>query len=348
VIGPAVHAQQGPPERDYWPTAGWRLASPESQGMDAALLESAGARIQQEDTTIDSLLVVRHGYLVAEFYAHGYDGQQPHPVASVTKSVVSALVGIAIAQGLLPGVDTSLAELFPEYVRPEVNPWVQAITVEDLLTMQSGLLWNSEGPSADFVYNSPDWVRATLSLPPVAEPGTYWVYNSAGAHVLSALVTRWAGQTTAEFAEQVLFGPLGITDYLWETDPLGIPNGGSGLALTPRDMAKIGYLYLNLGTWDGATIVPAEWVAASTRLQVNESGSQAVRYGYLWWIPALGGEGAFAASGYGGQAIYVSPALDLVMVLTGDVERVGELPDIVGEYVVPAVLDAPAGPDADE
>lgn len=341
AAGPA-HAQGDPPVRDYWPTGGWQTASPESQGMDGALLEAAHQRLQEGDSSVDSLIVVRGGYIVAEHTYRGYDGTHPHPVASVTKSVTAALVGIAIEQGLIDGVDVTLDGLFPEFIRPAINPRAGAIRVADLLTMQSGLLWNSEGLSADYFWESANWVRAVLSLPVVAEPGTVWVYNSGGSHLLAAMVARQAGRPLDDYADAFLFGPLGITNYAWETDPQGYHTGGSGLALLPWDMAKFGFLYLNDGWWDGQPVVPADWVAESTAQQVYlESGGQALRYGYQWWLPGVGGEGAFAAIGSGGQLIHVSPAYDLVVVLTGDFEGgAGATPDLLGEYILPAILDA--------
>ncbi len=335
-----THAQGDPPERDYWPTDEWRTAAPESLGMDGDLLEAAHQRLLEGDNNVDSLIVVRGGTIVAEHYYRGYSGTRPHEVASVTKNVTSALVGIAIEQGLIDGVESTLDGLFPEYIQPAINPRAGHIRVADLLTMRSGLLWNSEGSSADYFWESANWVRAALALPVIAEPGATWVYNSAGSHLLAAMVARQADRALDDYADEFLFGPLGITRYTWETDPQGYHVGGTGLALTPRDMAKFGYLYLNDGYWDGQQVVPAEWVAESTAQQVYmESGGRALRYGYQWWLPGVGGEGAFAAIGAQGQLIHVSPAYDLVVVLTGDFEgAVGATPDLLGDYIIPAVL----------
>jgi CubicO group peptidase (beta-lactamase class C family) len=306
-------AQETPP---YWPTEGWRASTPEEQGMDSARLVAMFDAIERADYALHSVLIVRNGYLVTEAYRYPYDQDTPHDIRSCTKSVMSALIGIAIQQGAIEGVDQRVLDFFPERTVANLDDAKRSITVENLLTMSGGFDWPGgilEPMLGEWTRNG-DWVQFVLDRPLSDPPGTTFVYNTGGSHLLSAILQKTTGMTALEFAQQNLFGPLGIVTDRWMADPQGINVGGAWLWLTPRDMAKFGYLYLNGGWWDGQQVVPADWVATSTRERIHTGGQWlSDGYGYQWWVDRAG---YFMALGYGGQYIIVVPDQNLVVVFT--------------------------------
>jgi CubicO group peptidase (beta-lactamase class C family) len=321
------------PPTAYWPTEGWRICTPEEQGMDSALLEQMLDAISDRQLNVHGVVVVRNGYIVAETYFPPYDQDTRHEIYSCTKSFISALIGIAIGEGYIEGIDQPVLSLFPDRTFANLDPRKEAMTLEHLLTMTSGLDWEEGMPIYVEMVRSGDWVRFVLDKPMVAEPGSEFNYCSGCSHLMSAIIQETAGMNTLDFAQSRLFEPLGITNVHWESDPAGIPNGGWGLHITPRDMAKLGYLCLNDGIWDGRQIVPAEWVRASVQDKIETE----VEYGYQWWVlPALD---AYAARGLNGQAIFVIPDLDIVAVFTGEIIDATSdvLLELVEEFVVPAV-----------
>jgi CubicO group peptidase (beta-lactamase class C family) len=223
------------PEEDvYWPTEAWRVAAPEEQGMDAALLQQMLDAIDEKILRIDSVLVVHNGYIVTEKYYPPYKQDTMHGLQSVTKSVVSALIGIAIQEGYINSVDDAVLDYYPERTFENDDALKRSITLEHLLTMSSGLAWDWEK-----MVSSRDWVGYTLDQPMVSEPGREFYYSSGSAHVLSAIIQEASGMNTLDFAQLYLFDPLGISDIRWKTDLDGIPKGGWGMGMTPRDMAKL-------------------------------------------------------------------------------------------------------------
>lgn len=345
-IAPAP-AQEATP----WPTAGWETSTPEEQGMDSALLAKLFEQIESEDYAIQGVVLVRHGRLVAEAYRAPATPETKHHVYSCTKSFTSSLIGIAIDQGYLTGVDQRVMDFFPGRTFENVDDAKRGMTLDNLLTMSGGFEWEGgilESPTLDKLWSSRDWVQFMLDLPLSDPPGSRFVYNSGGSHLLSAILQQAAGMTAEDFAADVLFAPLGITDWSWRSDPKGISTGGWGLFLTPRDMAKFGYLYLHGGAWDGQQVVAADWVADSTRAHIAAgSGWLAEDYGYQWWID---GNSYFMALGYAGQYIIVMPERDLVVTFTSDLPtRQFFVPEnLFNTFVIPASesLEAlPANPD---
>lgn len=328
--------------RDYWPTTGWRHAAPAAQGVDSALLDSAVALIVQRHPNVQSLLVVRHGYVVLERYFAGRDSTTAFDLRSATKSITSMLVGIAIERKFLRGLDQRIAAIVPDALAgPDVDPRKRRITLRNLLTMTSGLDWQ-EGRATEYSAGYRSWAEAILARPMAADPGRRFNYNSGNAHLLSVAISRTSGMSTREFANRFLFGPLGFTIPVlqWPMDPTGVNAGGSGLQLSARQLAKLGYLYLNEGCWAGEQVVPAEWVRESTRAWEKPGGGKDVRYGFLWWLAELRGHRAFEALGYGGQYLIVLPDLDLVVVSTADIapavaEHASQL-EVLRDYVVRA------------
>jgi CubicO group peptidase (beta-lactamase class C family) len=300
---------------DYWPTRGWRVAGPEEQGVDSLALEAVHARVPDEVPALSALLAARHGYIVFERYYGGQDPERPINVRSVTKSVTGTLAGAALRTGLLRGLDETVGEAIPERIPEGANPSVADITVWQWLTMTSGLEWDAHGDWQRLLA-APEWVAMTLGLPVVGIPGETYVYNTGGFHVLGVTVAKAAGKPLEEYAAETLFRPLGMSPGDWLRSPQGEVSAGSGLELTARDMLKLGLLYLRNGEWDGEQIVDAEYVTAATTWQsAGDSTGAWAGYGYQWWVTATGaGYPAYFALGYGGQHIFVVPALDLVVV----------------------------------
>lgn len=308
-----------------WPTRGWSVADPGEHGVDAALLADVDARAVGEVPAISALLAVRHGYLVFERYYNGLMAEDPINVRSVTKSVTSTLAGAALRTGLLSGLDARTGDLIPDRIPADHDPRVEDTTLWQWLTMTSGLQWDAYGDWQRLL-EAPDWVAMTLGLPVVGIPGETYVYNTGGSQVLDVIVAEAAGKPLEDYAGEVLFAPLGIRPGGWMRSPQDEVSAGSGLELTARDMAKLGLLYLRGGAWDGQQIITPEYVQQATTWQsAGDSTGGWANYGYQWWVTATNaGYPAYFALGYGGQHIFVVPALDLIVVagierrVTGD------------------------------
>ncbi len=333
--GPPIPTTSATPDANtiYWPTNGWRTALPQTQGMDPEKLQQMFAAIEEQKLNVRSLVLVRNGYVVAEFYQSPFDENSRHELYSCTKSFVSALVGIAIAEGHLKGVEEPMLECFPDYDFANTDARKSAMSIEHLLTMTSGLNWPEGDPIYQQLWNSRDWVQFVLDRPMTAEPGSQFNYNSGCSHVLSAIVADRSEMLTQKFAQERLFAPLGISSVNWSVDSNGLAIGGWGLNITARDMAKFGYLYLNEGVWDGQQIVPAEWVQASTTPHVDTG--QTFGYGYQWWTYPKWG--AYSAKGRYGQLIFVIPELEIVVVFTARMDDDRPLVALIEDYIVPAV-----------
>lgn len=299
-----------------FPTADWLISSPEAQGMDSAELAALFARFSQPQFNLDSLLVVRHGQIIAEAYAPPYAQELPHQMWSASKSVISALYGILLRDGYLDSLDTPVLSFFPDRTFDNMDANKEAMTVRNLLTMASGLQCDMfyPGSPGDAMFLSDDWLQFALSMPMGSVPGTEFHYCNPNVYILSAILTQLTGKSADEFAATTLFAPLGITTHQWESSPQGISAGASGLHLTARDMAKFGYLYLNGGKWEGEQIIPADYVADSLSTQIDP-GWPDTSYGYLWWN--ISSAGTTMALGRGGQYIVLAPDKDLMVVMTG-------------------------------
>ncbi len=323
--------------RDYWPTKDWLTSTPEAQEMDSVKLERMMTAIEERDHSVDSVLIVRNGYIVWEEYPNDilYDRNMPHVLYSVTKSVTSALVGIAISKGYIKSVDQRIVDFFPDKTIANLDERKRNITIENLLMMTSGFEWNE----ISYGYSDPrnsvaqalasgDYVQYVLDRPMAYQPGETFVYNTGNTQVLSAIIAKVTSLSTDTFAQKYLFEPIGITSSYWNNDAQDIPLGGSGLELTPRDAAKFGYLFLNNGVWDGKQIVPADWVTRST------SNTQSIygNYGYLWWINPL--FDYYNASGLYGQRIFVAPQSDLICVITTSKEESSFVDQTFIDYVL--------------
>jgi CubicO group peptidase (beta-lactamase class C family) len=285
--------------------------------FDAALTEAATL------PRIRSLLVAVDGTLVAEQYFHGAAAGRTTNIKSASKSNVSLLVGIAIDRGLIKSVHEPISR----YLQAEVgrDPVKAGITIEDLLTMRTGLETTSNRNYGRWVM-SPNWVRFVLQQPMEDEPGGRMIYSTGSTHLLSAILTRATRTSTLEFARSVLATPLGFTLSAWPRDPQGIYLGGNEMPMRPRDMLRIGELYLNGGRYDQRQIVSSGWIQESIVPRTTSRWSER-QYGYGWWIRTLAGTPVFYAWGYGGQFIFVAPSVRTVVVVTSVVEPGSERRD---------------------
>lgn len=337
-------------KRDYWPTDTWHMASPEAKGMDPGMLALADERLQIDAPRLSGIVVVRGGEIVFERNYGGYQPDQPLHIWSVSKSVTDIAIGLALQEGVIESLDQTLGELIPDRIPPGADARVANITIEQLLTMTAGWEWDGR---INFSFSLvTDDIDAMLARPMVCDPGLCFEYDSGCSNLLSYIIQELTGQKMADYLQPRLFDPLGIEKPEWIVTEDDANRGGGGLYLTPRDMAKIGYLYLNNGRWDGQRIINATWIKRSTKPQAS-GGSDLTGanigggpYGYHWWVATVDGHHAFAALGYGGQMIYVVPDLDLV-VATAFAGADPTQPDqqqhprpAIEELIVPAVIDS--------
>jgi CubicO group peptidase (beta-lactamase class C family) len=334
---------------NYWPKENWQTSTPEEQGMDSERIYRM-LKYLKDTQKLHSLLIIRNGYLVTEAYFYPYHRDVKQVICSDTKSITSALIGIALQKGLIKDIHQKALDFFPEYSFANLDQRKKAITIDNLLSMTSGLDWGREDwfdRAGDVLTHemmlAKDTIQFTLDRPMVAEPGTAFRYNTGIPQLLSAIIQKTSGaKNTAEFAKEYLFKPLGITDIDWPTDAKGITLGGFNLSMTPSDMAKFGYLYLRHGVWDGTQVVPAKWVETSTQTHISSkpptNPNDTRYYGYQWWINSFG----YFASGWGGQCIFVIPNLDMVVVYTAGGFNLSEMIEMV---IIPAVKsDTPLPP----
>ena len=321
-------------------------------GMRAAKLAELVPLLRSRLRGVNGIVVVRGGYVVFEWHRPGFGGDDAHNVASVTKSVVSALVGIALEEGWLRGVDQEVLDFFPEYDPGPAAMRKRALTLRHLLTMTAPVAWKS-GPwgyePLDRLRRQKDWVRYILDLVGNDAPGRFQ-YSAVVSHLVSAVLTRASGRSAREIANESLFRPLGMKEIPdramasfgrddvigdnvagWVKDPSGINTGGWGLTLSVADMARFGFLYLNRGEWDGRQVLPAAWVAESTATNANG-------YGYYWWLRGSGRELSYSAAGSGGNLICCVPGLDLVVAIAAKVVMKSPDPWLSLErYILPAM-----------
>lgn len=317
---------------DYWPTEDWRTADPTSHNVDASRLNAMMDYVKLKGISILGVVVIRNGYIVFEQYAPGLGVGSRGEVYSVTKSFASTLVGISQRKGLLTDLGAKVLDLLPgEYAN--VDAAKQAMTLEDVLTMRSGLTWTDDDQTLTAFYSAADPIQYMLDLPMASQPGADFNYCSGCSHLLTTLVGKATGQNVQDFAQAELLSPLGITGAYWQPARNGAPMGGWGLSLTPREMAKLGYLFLRGGTWDGEEIVTKEWVQAAASKHTTTDGPNG--YGYQWWThPKFP---AYMALGRYGQTIYVNPSKDLVVAIRAQEANHDPIYYLLETYIEPAV-----------
>jgi CubicO group peptidase (beta-lactamase class C family) len=314
---------------------GWETASLTDVGMDETpIAQFMNEALNNLEHKIHGILIVKSGRLVFEEYFPGYafyhgpltefDRETKHNLASVTKSFTSALIGLAIDNGFIQNVNQKMFSFFPEYIDLN-NDEKDKITLEHLLTMTSGLEWDE----STFSYSDPrndvvqlfyqnDPIRFILNKPIVTEPGTQFLYSSGSTNVLGEIIQKTTGMRADDFAREHLFSPLGIADYQWVELSEEVLYTSGDLKMRPRDMAKLGNLYLNIGVWNGEQIISEGWIKSSTKSFIQASVD--FDYGYKWWLHTFEINSkqveSFSAQGWGGQYIFVFPSLDMVVVTT--------------------------------
>ena len=313
----------------YWPTNEWRISTPERQGMDSDQLAKLFDFVEENEINIHSLLIVRKGYVVLEAYFFPNSNGIIHDLASVTKSITSTLIGIALDKGHIKSVNQSVLNFFPDRKIENLDDNKKTLTIEHLLTMTTGFCrdFNHGERQLEQMRQSDDWVQFMLDQPILTRPGETFAYCSGASQILSAIISEATGMSALEFARQHLFEPLGIEDVIWPVDPQGNNTGWGDLFMHSRDMAKIGYLFLNEGEWKSKQIISADWIKRATKKHVAfEDGGG---YGYRWWIH---GElpGLYEARGRGGQRICIWPEKDIVVVFTGN----GFEPGDIGQFII--------------
>jgi CubicO group peptidase (beta-lactamase class C family) len=327
-----AQAQTVKSQKIYWPTREWRSSSPEAQGMDSAKLAEAFDYIRQNKVPIHSLLIVRNGNIVLDASFYPFQADQLHDGASMTKSVTSTLIGIAIGQHKLTGVSQPILSLFPQRTIANRSERKEHVTIEQLLTMTSNLDCRAQHEiTLSEMMQSKDWVKFMLDLPIADDPGNKFVYCSGGMHLLSGIISQTTGVNALDFARRELFHPLGIDDVVWPADPNGISHGWGDLHLRPRDWAKLGYLWLNHGRWEDRQLVPGDWMGAAT--QVHSRASWGDQYGYGFWVHPDRKPPEFEALGRGGQRVSVLPEKNLVVVFTGGEFEPGDIGKFIGQSI---------------
>ncbi|MDX1393330.1 MAG: serine hydrolase [Gemmatimonadota bacterium] len=309
--------------------------------VDQARLDRALARAD-ELTPVSSLLVRQGGEMIVERYYRGMTASRTTNMKSVSKTLLSPLIGIAIRDGLLAGPDEPLSELFPDYWQRLEGAGVEdakrRLTLHHVLSMTTGIESTSFGNYGAWV-SSRDWVWDQLRRPMVCRPGCF-EYSTGNTHLLSAALSERSGTSLRSYAREQFFGPLGIALPEWDRDPQGRYLGGNNMALTPRDLMKVGEVFLAGGRWEGRQLVPEEWIELSWRPRAT-SPWNGHRYGYLWWSDHWGGHTAYFAWGYGGQYLVLVPDLGLVAVVTSSLSRTQRghtrrLRDFFDDYLIPA------------
>lgn len=345
-----------PADSVIWPNEAWPVSTPAEQGIEPSAVDSLVADLAAgEYGLVDAFMLVRNGYVVANHrFSHNYDSiaasfdtinyqynydhpdwhpylrdTELHTLQSATKSVTSAALGIAVDEGLIDGVDALAMPYFEAYEPYPSSPRREATAVEDLLTMRSGIRWNTSASygtgenSTDLLESSDDWIRFVLDQPTDTTPGEHFQYNDGASVLLGKILREATGQRIDEWARTRLFEPIGIKDFYWKITPDGEADTEGGLYLSTEDLARFGYLFLRGGEWNGRQVLSRAWVEASTSPVVTDVAPNNERedpgYGYYWWIPIQqdGQAHVFAASGYGGQSLLVVPEYDIVLVFNG-------------------------------
>ena len=314
------------------PDHGWQFDDPENHQMDPEVLKALHRALP--GSGIHAVVTVKDGVIIDEYYEDGYAPDHLFGIHSASKSFTGALIGIAISEGAIGGVDDLVSDYLPQLLEQE-DTRKRSLTLHHLLTQTSGLEWYEWGSGysnwAEF-RSAVNWVDYILGRRLIHEPGTVFNYSTGNTHLLSAVLQAATGMTQEEYCRIHLFDPMGVSgDAHWRTDPQGIADGGNGAYLSPRDAAKFGQLFLDGGVWRGQQLVPASWVEESTSIQNPGPGGSTGAYGYQWWVRThtTGEYGTYVtpyptasydtyfAFGYAGQFIYVVPELELVTVITG-------------------------------
>lgn len=341
--------QQSVNTPDYFPTIAWKTSSPEAQGMSSAKLSEMLGYIETRNFQFDNIVIIRNGYIIADANYYPFKREYKHILNSITKSVTSGCIGVAIDKGLIPNTDTKVIDIFKARKISNLDENKKALTLKNLLMMSTGLQWTETGN-----YSAPDdsltklWttkepLQYMLDLPMKESPGKSFYYNTGASHILSGMITETTDKSLQDFATQNILGPIGISDIEWGVDNHGLNVGGSRLFMRAEDTAKYGLLFLNNGKWDGKQLISEKWVKESTKKQIDTPNGIAGRsgYGYQWWMNRFGG---YSARGFQGQYLFVLPEYNIVAVFTGCLKNQNFFApeDLMEKYVLSAVQDKTA------
>jgi CubicO group peptidase (beta-lactamase class C family) len=321
-----------------WPTKDWQVSTPEQKNVNSANLVKMKEYLETARKHVRSVVVVRGGDIIFEYYRAGTAPVNPNElqaVPAIAQTVTSTLVGMAISNKSLEGIDQKIGPFFSEY--PKKDPQFDQIALKDLLTMTAGFRWGERYELAEW-QKSPNLMQTSVARLIEFPPGQNFVYDTASIHLLSKVMSKATGMSLEKYAAANLFQPLGITEWKWETDAQGYTTAGHGLQLKTRDMAKIGYLYLRKGMWDGKQLIPADWVQTATQQQ-SRGLPEIANYGYLWWVTTARTHEAYFSWNYNRHYLFIVPDLDLLVAATADegYERGSGDTGIVGAFIVPAI-----------
>jgi len=355
-----------------WPNNGWERSKPALEGMSLDSLSSFSNKLKSGELGyIDGMLIIRNGKIVFEKeYSNNYDSlfeitntkpgkynyydpvwhpyyknTELHTMQSVSKSFTAAAIGIAIKNGVIKDLDVKIMEYFVGFESSNPDPRRNEMTIRDVLTMTTGISWDElsmpytdTSSSCVQMEASRDWVKYVLDQPLTFKPGEKWEYSSGATMLLSNIIKQSTGQDLADYVEQNLFNELGIQNYYWKHTPKGLTDAEGGLYLTPRDLAKLGYLYLNNREWDGKTVLPDNWVQ-NNLFKPLDTIWPSFKYGHQWWLIPYGeNKITMLASGLGGQRMLVIPEFNIVAVFTG--WNVYETPALNSWMAMHKIIDA--------
>jgi CubicO group peptidase (beta-lactamase class C family) len=328
------------------PAAKLPRSAPEAQGLSSAAIQTFVEEADQKLDALHSLMIVRHGHVVAEGWWAPYAAAEPHMLYSLSKSFTSTAVGLAVAEGKL-SIDDPVVKFFPDLVPADPSANLRAMRIRDLLTMSTG---HHEDDVRDFPFASDqNVVKLFLARPVSHKPGTFFFYNTPASYMLSAIVQSVTGQPVVEYLKARLFEPLGIANPTWEASKQGVSMGGFGLSVRTEDIAKFGQLYLQKGQWRGRQLVPASWVEAATARQMSNGSSPASDweqgYGFQFWRSR---HGFYRGDGAHGQFCLVLPQYDAVIAITSGTRDMASVMNLVWDRLVPALKPSalPADPAA--
>lgn len=340
--------------RDYWPTVEWRFSEPKSMNMDSIKLTAIDKELKYRYQSINGIVIVRGGNIVFERYNNGFGPEDTHNVASVAKSITSALIGILIDRGYIKNVDQKILDFFPEYKASPSDIQKRTLTIKNLLTMTAPVAWQTGTGGFEplnRLRRQKDWIKFILDLLGKKGDTGKFQYSSVGSHLLSAIISRTTGKCARVFGNENLFKTLGMREIPdsnmksftlddvfgknvngWINDPTGITIGGWGMTITPRDMARFGFLYLNRGQWSGKQIIPEKWIEESIAENRND-------YGYNWWLKGSGENFSYFAAGSGGSFIWCIPGKDLVISIASKITmRPRDRTDLIDNYILPSII----------
>jgi CubicO group peptidase (beta-lactamase class C family) len=322
----------------FFPTLGWRPAPPSLPLAGVLRKRFLSALVAADFPMVTSMLIVKNGY-ADELCFQGGKTDAPVELFAITQSVVATLFGIALQQGRLQYLDDNLGDLLPGSIGSAAHPYAQQLTLWHLLTMTGGWEWDPRSRWA--LLSRVGHVEDHLNGPMAHLPGEVFCFDDLNVQLLSHVLSQITGLSASEYAERYLFQPLGIANYTWTQDEWGFTHCWAGLSLSPRDLAKIAYLYLRQGVWEGQQIVPAEFVQAATSAQSAGGYPGNTSYGLLWWVWNERGLSAYYALGYAGRMVFVAPEHDLIVIIvtddTLDTDHINVTRRLVTDVIVPLV-----------